>query len=131
MENIGKIDISIYQPITENKILTDLVVLTYNRRKHIIERRGQAFFDKYFPMFADIIADPDYIFKDKNKNTALAAKFVSDNKHSLYICLRLTVEGEDPNFSNSIITAVFENSKRFSQRIKNNPPIYKKLDKKE
>lgn len=131
MDNIGKIDISKYQPVTKDKILTDLVVLTNNRKDHIIERRGQVFFDKYFPMFADIITDPDYIFKDKNKNTALAAKLISDSKHSLYICLRLVVEGENPDFSNSIITAVFENGKRFSQRIKNNPPIYKKLDKKE
>ncbi|MCM1330743.1 MAG: PBECR2 nuclease fold domain-containing protein [Ruminococcus sp.] len=131
MENIGKIDISKYQPAAENKILTDIAVLTNNRREHIIERRGQDFFDKYSPMFADIISDPDYIFKDKNKNTALAAKFVSDGEHSLYICLRLSVEGDDPKFKNSVITAVFENRKRFLQRIKNNPPFYKKLDKPE
>lgn len=131
LEIIGKINISIYQPVTESKILTDKVVLTYNRKEHIIERRGQAFFDKYSPMFADIIADPDYIFKDKNKNTALAAKIISDGEHSLYICLRLAVEGENPEYNNSIITAVFENGRRFSQRIKNNPPVYKKLDKKE
>lgn len=131
LENVGKINISIYQPVTENKILTDKVVLTNNRKEHIIERRGQAFFDKYSPMFADIVADPDYTFKDKNKNTALAAKFVLDGKHSLYICLRLAVEGENPEYNNSIITAVFENGKSFSQRIKNNPPVYKRLDKKE
>lgn len=47
LEIIGKINISIYQPVTESKILTDKVVLTYNRKEHIIERRGQAFFDKY------------------------------------------------------------------------------------
>ena len=131
MQNIGKIDISKYQPITKNKIITDQVILTDNRKKHIIERRGQEFYDKYSSLFANIVADPDYIFKDKNENTALAAKIINIDGSSVNIVLRLVVEGENPNYKNSIITAVCENNKRFSQRLRNTPPVYKRLDKTE
>ena len=88
MEIIGKINISIYQPVTESKILTDKVVLTYNRKEHIIERRGQAFFDKYSPMFADIIADPDYIFKDKKKKILLwqQKSFRTASTRCIFVC---------------------------------------------
>ena len=44
------------------------------------------------------------------------------------LVLRLVVEGDDPTFKNSIITAVGENEKRFAQRLRNNDPIYKKVD---
>lgn len=100
--------------------------MTDNQREHIIERRGQQFFDEYFPLFADVISDPDYIFKDKNENTVLAAKTISNNGTSVNIVLRLAVEGENHNYKNSIITAVKEGDKRFAQRLRNNTPIYKK-----
>lgn len=131
MQTIGRIDISKYQPITKNKIITDQVILTENRKDHIIERRGEDFYDKYSPLFADIIADPDYIFKDKNDNTALVAKTFDVDGSSVNIVLRLVVEGENPNYKNSIITAVCENNKRFSQRLRNTTPVYKRLDKTE
>ncbi len=131
MLSIGKIDIDKYQPVTSAKIITDQVILTNNQKDHIIQRRGKEFYDEYSPLFADIIADPDYIFKDKNPNTALVSKTVSDNGTAVNIILRITVEGEDPSYKNSIITAVKESQKRFAQRLRNNKPIYRKLDKSE
>lgn len=132
MQIIGKIDISKYQLVTSDLILTDEVVLTIGQKEHIIERRGQEFYDEFSPLFGDIIADPDYIFKDKNnKNTALAAKSFSDNGIFVNIVVRLVIEGDNPDYKHSIITAVKENPKRFAQRLRNNVPIYKKLDKTE
>ena len=76
---IGKIDKRIYSCITED-IRTDEVIITDNRIQHIIERRGQEFYDKYKNVFSEIISDPDYVFKDKMPNTAIAAKtFESEN----------------------------------------------------
>lgn len=128
---IGVIDIEKYQAVASAKIITNQVILTNNQKDHIIQRRGKEFFDEYSPLFADIIADPDYIFKDKNPNTALVSKTVSDNGTSVNIVLRITVEGENPSHKNSIITAVKESKKRFAQRLRNNEPIYRKLDKSE
>ncbi|MGN0612440.1 MAG: PBECR2 nuclease fold domain-containing protein [Porcipelethomonas sp.] len=131
MHFIGKIDIEKYKGICDGRIITDEVIITDNRVEHIIERRGREFYEEYEKFFPEIIADPDYIFKDDKVNTALVSKSFIHNGISVNLVLRLVVEGEDPNFKNSIITAVRENNKRFSQRLRNNIPVYKKLDKDE
>lgn len=132
MYTIGKINLSLYKNVTEKKIISDEVVLTDNRIEHIIERRGQSFYDEYHSRFREIIEDPDYIFKDKDRdNTAVVSKRIVHNGKAVNIVLRLVVEGEDPSFKNSIITAIGENEKRFSQRLRNNIPVYEKIDKNE
>lgn len=131
MKYVGKIIIEKFQPVTDLKIISDDVILTPNRIEHIIERRGQAFYDEFNSYFADIVRDPDYIFKDKNDNTAIASKSVLHNGVNVNIVLRLAVAGDNPDYKNSIITAIKENDKRFAQRLRNNTPIYVKLDKPE
>lgn len=74
MENIGKINISIYQPVTENKILTDKVVLTNNRREHIIERRGQAFSISIRRCLPTLLPTPIIYLKTKIKILLLRQK---------------------------------------------------------
>ena len=132
MHYLGTIDIEKYIKITDKKIITDQVVITDNRIQHIIERRGMEFYDKYAAKFAEIIKDPDYIFKDKLADSAIVCKtFAVDNDNSVNIVIRLSVEGDDPEHKNSIITAMIENSKRFAQRLRNNKAVYSKLDKME
>lgn len=124
VHSVGKISRDIYECITED-IITDEVIITDERIAHIIERRGQKFYDTYRDSFADIIRNPDYIFADK-KNTALICKeFESDDKF-VNIVLRIVVSTDNPDYKNSIITAVGENRKRFQQRLRNNTPLYKK-----
>lgn len=121
-----------YIAVTDKKIMTDQVIITDNCIDHIIKRRGQDFYNRYRDKFAQILHDPDYIFKDKNQDTAIACKrFVEDGK-SINIILRLSVEGGNPDFKNSILTAIGEGDKRFAQRLRNNIPIYVKgIDKPE
>lgn len=127
MNFVGKLDIEMYKCITEN-ITTDEVIITNERIEHIIERRGQKFYDTYSPMFAEIIVNPDYIFKDKMKNTALVAKTINQNNRSINIVIRLVTENDNPDFKNSIITAMPEGNRRFQQRLRNNTPLYKRVD---
>ena len=117
--------------MTNKSIITDDVVLTDNRREHIIERRGQEFYDEYRPFFGEILTDPDYIFKDSRENTAFVSKCFSYKGTTVNIALKLVIEGDNPNYKNSIITAIKESKKRFEQRLRNNVPIYKKVDKTE
>ncbi len=126
MKYIGNIDLNKFHGITEKKIITDEVILTNNRIDHIIERRGQSFYDEYNQYFPEIISDPDYIFKDKNEDTAIVSKTFEHKGKSVNLVLKLAVEGDDLKYKNSIITAVCENNKRFSQRLRNNEPTYKK-----
>lgn len=130
VHSIGVIDIEKYKAVSEKKIITDEVVITDNRIKHIIERRGQEFYDEYCEYFPDIIANPDYIFKDEKENTAIATKSFTHKGSSVNIVLRLAVEGDNPEYKNSIITAIKENDKRFAQRLRNNKLVYR-IDNKE
>ncbi len=124
MHKIGKINTDIYKCITEN-IVTDEVIITDERIAHIKERRGEAFYERYGRCFGEIIENPDYIFKDK-ENTALVCKRYIDDGKYVNIALRLITSTDNPEYKNSIITAIAENNKRFAQRIRNNTPLYKK-----
>ncbi|MCD7752873.1 MAG: hypothetical protein LUI10_14255 [Lachnospiraceae bacterium] len=106
-------------------IRTDEVIITNERIEHIIERRGKDFYDTYSSQFANILKDPDYIFMDK-QNTALVSKYFSKDGKSVNIVLRIAVSTDNPDFKNSILTAIMENPKRFQQRLRNNSPLYKK-----
>ena len=129
--SIGKIDVEKYQNITDKRILTNEVIITDNRIEHIIQRRGQNFYVEYHEYFSSIIEDPDYIFKDIKADTAIVSKVFSHKGKNINLVVRLVVEGDDPNFKNSIITAISESEKRFAQRLRNNTPVYKKLDSQE
>lgn len=129
--NIGSLDIEKYKLATDKKIVTDGVILTENRKEHIIKRRGQAFYEEYSEYFSEIICNPDYIFKDERIDTAIACKTFIKHNESVNLVVRLAVESDNPEYKNSIITAIKENNKRFAQRLRNNIPIYKKIDKKE
>lgn len=128
LHSIGIIDIDKYKNVTDKKIITNEVIITDNRIEHIIQRRGQSFYDEYHEYFGQIVKDPDYIFKDIKEDTAIVSKSFLHKGKVINLVLRLTVEGDDPTFKNSIITAIGESDKRFAQRLRNNVPIYKKVD---
>lgn len=131
MQYIGKIDKNIYQQVANKKLITDEVIITSDRISHIIERRGKKFYDEYSEYFSDILASPDYIFKDKTENTAIVSKSFIHRGSSVNLIIKLVVEGDNRDYKNSVITAIKENDKRFSQRLRNNVPVYKRLDKAE
>lgn len=124
VHTIGKIDKNIYKCVTED-IVTDEVIITDERIAHIIQRRGQDFYEKYGKYFAEILENPDYIFPDK-ENTALVCKRIVNDGKYINVVLRLVTSVDNPKYKNSIITAVGENEKRFAQRLRNNKPLYKK-----
>ncbi len=125
VHTIGSIDRNIYKCITE-KIRTDEVIITDERIGHIIERRGNEFYNKYHSIFGNILKDPDYIFRDKHENSALVCKRIVEDKKYVNIVLRIVVETDNPKYKNSILTAIGEGERRFCQRLKNSEPLYKK-----
>lgn len=124
MHLVGKINKEIYKCITDD-IVTDEVIITDERIRHIKERRGEEFYNTYADKFIDIIQYPDYIFADKS-NTALVCKEFARNGKFVNVVLRISVSNDNPEYKNSIITVVGENKKRFQQRLRNNKPLYKK-----
>ena len=128
---VGKINKNIYQEVIKAKIITDEVIITDNRIQHIIDRRGQEFYDEYNQYFSEIISNPDYIFKDNALNTVIVTKSFKQNNTNVNLIVKLVIEGDDNGYKNSIITAIKENNKRFEQRLRNNNPSYINIDKSE
>ena len=126
LHKVCKIKTEMYQSTANGKILTDEVIITDNRIEHIRERRGEAFIDEYYMHFSEVLTDPDFIFADDKPNTAIVSKAYKLKDKTINIVLRLVVEGDNPAFKNSIITAIGESEKRFAQRLRNSTPIYKK-----
>lgn len=125
VRTVGKIDIEKYRCITED-ITSDEVIITPERIQHIRERRGAEFLEKYEQYFPLILSDPDYIFPDDRPNTAIVCKVIGEGEEAINLILRLVVKEDDPNYKNSILTAIRENKKRFAQRLRNNTPLYKR-----
>lgn len=127
MQTIGYIDVEKYQCISKH-ICTDEVIITPERVRHIKERRGEDFYEQYAEYFSFVLSDPDYIFKDKHENTAIACKRIGEGDDALHLVVRLVVVDDPVGFKNSVLTAIKENKKRFAQRLRNNVPVYKKID---
>ncbi len=121
---VGKLNKEIFRCISEN-IRTDEVIILEDRINHIIERRGEEFYNKYFGIFKQIVEEPDYIFRD-NENTALVCKRIEDDGKVINLVVRLVLPMDDPEYKNSIITAIGENESRFQRRLRNHIPLYKR-----
>lgn len=126
MWTVGHIDREKYHCITED-IATDEVIITEERVQHIEQHREEGFLEKYGRYFPLIVSDPDYIFPDRHRsNTAIVCKVINEGEGSVNLILRLVVTGDDPTYKNSILTAIRENERRFSQRLNNQTPVYRK-----
>ncbi|MCI9186600.1 MAG: hypothetical protein HFF34_03750 [Oscillospiraceae bacterium] len=125
--SIACVDIDKYKGVCDYEIRSSALILTDKQKSHIIDRRGQEFFDRYSPFFQEVAEQPDYIFKDnRHRNTAIACKTLAVDGVNVNLVIRFAVEGDDSSLENSIITAILESDKRYRQRIRNNPALYKK-----
>ena len=105
----------IYKCIADD-IRIEEVIITDKRVEHIQERRGKEFYIRYSSSFCEILQEPDYIFKDKREHTALVCKRVVEDGKYVNVVLRIAIEADNPEYKNSIITAIGESEKRFAQR---------------
>ena len=124
VEVVGKIDTAMFSRISTS-IITNEVVITKKQDEHAVERHGNVF-EKYKPHIEDILLNPDWIIRDsKRPNTALILKtFKGEEQKNVNIVLRLIVEGENPEYKNSIITIWEMNDKKMKQAIRNKEVVY-------
>lgn len=128
IEPIGNIDLSIYKDFIKFEILTDELVLTKDRAKHIDDRRFGVL-DSYKDNIIETVNAPDYIIRDKKNpdNTLIAIKKVQtiENKHT-YIVIRFVIEGDNPKYKNSIITMTAIGDKKLGQIKRNKELLFSK-----
>lgn len=127
---IGKIDTNKLGEY-KNKVITDDVVLTDERIKHI-QQRHPGDFEEYIDYVPDIIYNPDYIVEDKdNEDTVLCLKTIIEKGKKVQVVVKLSTNFEENEKSNSILTFWHLRTRNYKSTIKNNKKIYEKLDKNE
>lgn len=127
VQEIGLIDKEKYAKATQGEIRSELLILTEKQKAHIIDRRGQEFFEKYTCFFAQIAIDPDFIFLyKKHVNSAFACKTLTQCGMNLLLVIRLSIVDDKEGIENSLITVLHEGEARYMRRLRNSIPIYKR-----
>lgn len=120
---VGKINRNIYSVVSPH-IQTDEVIITDERIAHIQKRHPNAF-EQYTKYIQKIIEEPDYILEANKPNTAFVLKEFTENDKRFQLILRLTVEGEQPGYKNSIITFLNVEEKRYRRYLRTKNILYK------
>lgn len=127
MQYIGKLDIEKLGKYKE-KIITDEVILTEERIKHIQEHHPGDY-ERYSIYISEIIDNPDYIVDDsKNLDTILYIKTIKENEKNIQIVVRLNTNEKEKNKQNSILTLWKMKDKTYRQLLRNKEIIWQNLD---
>ena len=98
---VGKISRDMFRIISPT-ILTDEVIITSERIEH--SNLHDSAYNKYGKYIPELLANPDFIFRDKSPNTAVLVKRIEVGEKSLQLVLRLHVPQDNPSYKNSIIS---------------------------
>lgn len=125
MEYIGKIDKNKLGKY-KDKLITEEVVLTIERIKHIKEHHPGDY-EKYGKYIPNIIEHPDYILIDsKNIDTLLYMKTIVEEQKNIQIVLKLNTNKFKPNMKNSVLTLWKIKESTYKQLIRNKENLWKK-----
>ena len=114
---------SMYEKISK-RITTDEVIITEERIAHSNLHANA--FDKYGKYMADVLADPDFIFRDKKPNTAVLIKQIVQEGNNLQLVLRLHLPEDNLEYKNSVISFWDISDKRRENYERNKDIVYKK-----
>ena len=120
---IGKIDLEKYKVVSDH-IRTAEVVITDERIQHIRDRHPQDF-ERYSAYMKDIVENPQYILEANKPDTAFILKEYIENGERFQLILRLSVEGDKPEYKNSVITFLRVEEKRFNRYLRTKKILYK------
>lgn len=106
------------------KLSTKELILTYERDAHIKERHGKDY-ELFHQCVFDVVEIPDLILKDsKNKNTVFYIKYIEET--NINIVIRLSLETDNSDYKNSVITAYRLGAKNLKRFKKNYKILYKR-----
>lgn len=130
MQYIGKLDVEKLGKYKE-KVVTDDVILTEERIKHIQEHHPGDY-EKYGIYIPEIVNNPDYIIDDnKNLDTVLYMKTIKENEKNIQTVVRLNTNEKEKDKQNSILTFWKIKDKTYKQLLRNKEILWKKLDNNE
>lgn len=123
MYYIGKIDLNKIGKY-KNKVATDEVVLTDERKRHILNNHINDY-EKIIKNISRVILNPREILEDhKNSNTLL---FIGKlEKNNLNVIIKLSTINNDKHPKNSVMTAWIIRDSNLKKLRKKNKIIYKR-----
>lgn len=124
VHTVGKIDRNIYKCITDN-IVTDEVIITDERIKHIIERHPNDY-ERFYNYIQEIIRNPDFIIEANKPNTAVVLKEIEERGEKFKLVLRIKVQGDPEEYKNSIMTFWRIGETTWRKTLKNKKILYKR-----
>ena len=123
LKTVGRIVRDMYEKISRS-ITTDEVIITEERIEHSnVHANAYEKYGKYIP---EVLADPDFIFRDKKPNTAVLVKEIVQEGNNLQLILRLHIPEDNPEYKNSVISFWDISDKRRENYKRNKDVIYKK-----
>lgn len=125
MRTVGNINKEIFSCIS-NDIVTDEVVITDERLKHI-EEHHPGDFAEIEPYLHLAIQNPDYIIDDReHKNSGLLLKAIEEDDLRFQMVLRVQTSFDPAGYQNSIISAWKIREKEWNRLIRNKVILYKR-----
>ena len=124
MYYIGKIDLNKIGKY-KNKVATDEVILTDERKRHILNNHVNDY-EKIIKNISRVILNPREILEDhKNNNTLL---FIDKlEKNNLNVIIKLSTINNDKHPKNSVMTAWIIRDSNLKKLRKKNKIIYKRV----
>jgi len=120
---IGKIDLNKIGKY-KNKVVTDEVVLTDERKRHILNNHVNDY-EKIIKNISRVILNPREILEDhKNNNTLLFVDKLEQN--NLNVIIKLSTINNDKHPKNSVMTAWIIRDSNLKKLRKKNKIIYKR-----
>ncbi len=119
---VGKINKEIYKCITSD-VVTDEVIITDERIRHIKERHGSDY-KMAIGFMTEAIRTPDYILKDGRPNTGLIIKSLYED--NIQVVLRIHTSKDETGYKNSIISCWRISERRLQNYLRNKEILYKK-----
>ena len=127
MIKVCNIDKNLYSVITPD-ICSSEVVITEKQIEHIKERHPSDY-ERFAGYFEKILTDPDYILEANKPNTAFVLKNFNIKDENFQLILRLVTSNDPENYSNSIITFLKVNDKKWNKYLRNKKILYKRENK--
>ncbi len=126
MKLIGHIERSLFSAISK-EIATDEVIITEERIAHIRFRHPNDY-ERFQHYMEQTVSRPDYIIRDKRKNTAILLKAfeAEEETERVHLILRLVTAEEQEGRKNSVITFWKVREKEYRRMIRNREVLYKR-----
>ena len=120
---LGRIDLKPLVPAF-GEIQTDEVIVTDERREHIMEQHPQDY-DLFLEYGALAVTQPDIIIKDeKSVGTIFMVKKLADT--NLNVVIRLVLSTDKKELKNSVMTSYRLRDRNLRKMLEKNEVLYKK-----